>query len=176
MNYKIELLEDVNKLFDLIKNIDLTDKLIPELQKLVDAKKIENELFNINQITKYASNSNYYGVIVKLKTGEIGAVAVCIENLLKLDDICIAQIFSIKKGYGKILLEEFIKNVKNSWLECDPSEKTGKLKQYYEKVFNGKGHEVTIYLDIFKKDVSFFHNFDDNDKFEKALKKYYNVK
>ena len=145
-----------------------------EVRKLLDEIDgyVENRRYDRKQFEKYldstkgtelSSNSMFYGMF-ESEGGK--CLALSYLNRTPKDFILIAEIQSIFKGCGKILIENIASLCGNMWLMADPSVKSG-LVEYYRQF----GFEEKTYKNVKwnkGKDVTFFFKTSD-DRHKKIL-------
>lgn len=95
----------------------LTNQQQTEIKNILDNSKIENKRFERFQFSKYFEfNDNNYNWCILKENDEILAIALINDNIPYKDYYYITEIQSLKKGYGKKLLEELFKKYKKVWL------------------------------------------------------------
>ena len=110
----IENITEINETEDLKLLTNLSNDLI---KNIIDNEKIENKRFERVQFSKYFEfDSDNYNWCVLSSKDENLAIALINDNTPYDDYYYISEIQSLKKGYGKKLLEELFKKYKKVWL------------------------------------------------------------
>lgn len=145
-------------------------KDVPRLLDEIDGY-VENERYRREQFEKYLgstkgidspSKSMYYGLF----DSEDGkCLALSYLNRVPDDFVLIAEIQSIFKGCGKILIENISSLCDNMWLAADPTAKSTLVEYYRQFGFDEKTYRETKWSEG-KKETFFFKTSDDKHKKE----------
>lgn len=142
-----------------------------EVRNILDEidKYVENRRYRRKQFEKYIdstkgidspSNSMFYGMF---ESDGGKCLALSYLNRTPKDFILIAEIQSIFKGCGKILIENIASLCDNMWLAADPTAKKTLVEYYRQFGFDKKTYKKTKWSDG-KKETFFFKTSDDKHK------------
>lgn len=130
---------------------------------------IDNDRFNKKQFEKLFGMKGINWCVLATKEANV-AMAAILEDYPFNGYYYINEIQSLKKGYGKVLIDEIVKKYKKVWLTADVSADE-KLVDYYRQF---DFEEIVIKKSIWNKEAHFFCTKDcDLKKIEKFIQKTY---
>jgi hypothetical protein len=165
-------LENIQQINESNDNIQLISNVSSdEIENILDTAKIENKRFERIQFSKYLEfgGDNYNWCVLK-NNDEPLAVALLNDNTPFKDYYLIAEIQTLKKGYGKILLQEIIKQYKKVWLMANTTAGED-LLNYYRSL---KLNEIVVPESVYECPAYFFCSNDcDIEKLENYIIAFY---